>query len=178
MPQPRRRCRWVLRAGGSLRSGSRWAVRRHNSAALCRSAPLRPLHPAAAWRDGLTKPAFFQHSPPIFAAVAAVGRSLRSLRAACGGTFSPPAAAELCRPQLCGGLACSAAQSGSVRSNRQGLRVAVRTTRPQVHIIASRICRCGSIVAAHGQGCKFACIAEQRKFSVHCAGLSAPQAVF
>lgn len=68
---------------------------------LCRSAPLRPLHPLRRlWRDGLTKPAFCRRSPLIFAAVAAAGRSLRSLRAAVGGTFKPPAAAELCRPQL------------------------------------------------------------------------------
>ena len=97
-PQPPRR---LLRAGGSLRSSSRKAVRRHNSAALCRAAPLRPLQqPQGGLRDGLTKRAFCRRSPPFFAAVAAVGRSLRSLRAAAGGTFKPPTAAELCRPPL------------------------------------------------------------------------------
>ena len=69
-PQPPRR---LLRAGGSLRSSSRKAVRRHNSAALCRSAPLRPLQqPQGGLRDGLTKRAFCRRSPPFFAAVAAV----------------------------------------------------------------------------------------------------------
>lgn len=81
----------------------------HIALRLCRSAPLRPLHPQPPLRDGLTKLAFCHRSPLFFAAVAAVGRSLRSLRAAlAGGTFKPPAAAELCRPcvRRSSGLQC------------------------------------------------------------------------
>ena len=94
-----------------------------------------------------------------------------------GGTFKPPAAAELCRPQLGGGLACSAAQS-NVRSNRQGLNAVVQKAHQRVHIIASHICHCGSIIAAHGQCCKFCDTVSLRKFFVPCAELSARQAVF
>ena len=87
----------------------------HIALRLCRSAPLRPLHPQPPLRDGLTKLAFCHRSPLFFAAVAASGRSLRSLRAAARRIL--------------------AALAGGVRSNRQGLRAAARTARQQVHII-------------------------------------------
>ena len=110
------RCRRVLRAGGSLRSNSRQAVR----AAQFRRTFVAPHHSARSTlpqrrRDGLTKPAFCHRSPLFFAAVAASGRSLRSLRAAARRIL--------------------AALAGGVRSNRQGLRAAARTARQQVHII-------------------------------------------
>lgn len=97
----------------------------------------------------------------------------------------PPAAAHSsrlrrrnCAAPTGGGLACSAAQSRSVRSSRPSLSAAVRTTRPQVHIIVSRIYRCGSKAAEHGRYCTFACTVSPHKFFGQNAALSAPQAVF
>lgn len=178
MPPPRNRCGGFC--GRAVRSAPAAArrLRRHSSAALLslRTTPPAPAAAAVAGRLNKTRilsPSARLSSPQLRRRVA----RCRSLRAACGGTFKPPTAAELCRPRCGGGLTCSAAQS-SVKSNRQGLRVAVQKARQQVHIIASRTYRCDSKAAEHGRYCTFACIAEQRRFSVHCAGLSAPQAVF
>lgn len=159
MSPPRQSPRRVLRAGGSLRSGSRFTVQ----AAQFRRLFVAPHHSARSTaagccRDGLTKPAFCHRSPLFFAAVAASGRSLRSLRAAARRIL--------------------AALAGGVRSNRQGLSAAVRTTRQQVHIIASHIYRCGSKAAEHDRYCKFCDTVSLRKFFSPSAVLSARQTVF
>lgn len=135
-----------------------------------------PLPPS--WLDGLTKPAFCRRQAAVFRRSGGGGsfapltpcRRWRHIQAAYGGGIVPPPTG--------GGLACSAAQSRSVRSSRPSLRAAVQKAHLRERTTASRIYRCGSIVAAHGQGCKFACIAEQRIFCEHCAALSARRAVF
>lgn len=139
-----------------------------------------PPAPAAARRlaGRLNKTCILSPQPAVFRRSCGGGsfasltpcRRWRHIQAAYGGGIVPPATG--------GGLACSAAQSRSVRSNRPSLSAAVRTTRPQVHIIASRIYRCGSKAAEHGRYCKFCDTVSLRKFFSPSAGLSAPQTVF
>lgn len=146
----------VLRASGLLRSSSRKAVRRHSSAALCRSAHFARSTLAAVLAGRLNKTCILSPSSRRFSPQLRrwVARSARSV---------PPAAAHSRRLRR-------------LRNNRPSLRVAVQITHQQGHITASRICRYGSIAAAHGRYCKFACIAEQRIFSSPCAVLSAHNA--
>lgn len=143
-------------------------------------APHHSAHstPVAAFVDGLTKRAFCNRKPLFFAAVAAVGRSLRSLRAACGGTFKPPTAAELCRPHLAAVWLAVPPRAVSVRNNRPSLRVVVQKAHQQVHIIVSRTCHCDSKAAEHGRYCKFCDTVSQRISCVRSAVLSAHNAVF
>lgn len=179
MSPPRNRCGGFC--GRAVRSAPAAARRfaRHGFAVPL-SLRTTPPAPAAARRlaGRLNKTRIFSPQPAVFRRSGGVGsfasltpcRRWRHIQAAYGGGIVPPTTG--------GGLACSAAQSRSVRSNRPSLSAAVRTTRPQVHIIASRIYRCGSKAAAHGQCCKFCDTVSLRKFFSPSAGLSAPQTVF
>lgn len=132
------------KSGGSGFVGERLAplrqpqggFRRHNSAALCRSAPLRPLHPCRRFCGRLNKTCILSPQAAVCRRSGGGGsfapltpcRRWRHIQAACGGGIVPPPTG--------GGLACSAAQSSSVRSNRPSLSAAVRKAHQPERIIA------------------------------------------
>lgn len=159
MPPPRQQPARVLRAGGSLRSGSRFTVQ----AAQFRRLFVAPHHSArstlaAALAGRLNKTCILSSQPAV-------------CRRRCGvGSFAPLTPCRLRRHIL---AAC-----GGVRNSRSGLRVAVQKARQQVHIIVSRTYHCDSKAAELGRYCKFCDTVSLRKFSSHYAALPARRAVF